>query len=141
MAIWYAPSDPTPREQCPCCDYVSLAERGTYLICPVCFWEDDGLDLDDLDTWSGPNHITLRQARANFLKLGACDSRILQHVLPPSERGQFRHIPRQLPDVHFAGRVQQWFKDEKSGYLMLPDGWYWHGRPFDNTYELTMIDE
>ena len=42
MEIWYSPTDPTPREVCPCCDYVSLAERGAYLICPLCDWEDDG---------------------------------------------------------------------------------------------------
>ncbi|WP_328859368.1 CPCC family cysteine-rich protein [Streptomyces sp. NBC_00306] len=27
---------------CPCCGYVTLAERGSHEICAVCFWEDDG---------------------------------------------------------------------------------------------------
>src|SRR6266498_5684205 len=55
---WYEPKDKTPRHQCPCCDYVSLPERGQYLICHVCFWEDDGLDVDQLDThWSEPHHF------------------------------------------------------------------------------------
>ncbi len=40
--VWYEPADPTPRHQCPCCDYISLPERGNYLICRICFWEDDG---------------------------------------------------------------------------------------------------
>lgn len=39
-------------------------------ICPLCWWEDDGLDdADDpaaLDRISGPNHETLRQAREHF---------------------------------------------------------------------------
>ena len=41
-------------------------------ICPLCWWEDDGLDDDaeahpgDLDRISGPNHTTLRQAREHF---------------------------------------------------------------------------
>ncbi len=92
---WYAPKDPTPKFQCPCCDYVTLAERHGWLICPICFWEDDGQDLDELDEPSGVNHgITLRQARANFLALGACDPNMTAHVLPASERTQYEHRPR-----------------------------------------------
>ena len=32
---------------CPCCRYKTLAERGGFDICPVCFWEDDGKDDED----------------------------------------------------------------------------------------------
>jgi hypothetical protein len=95
MATWYEPTDPTPREQCPCCDYWSLAERGRYLICPICFWEDDGQDIDDLDGKSGPNHgVTLRQARTNFGKFGACEAEMVKHVLPIEARTRFRYEPR-----------------------------------------------
>lgn len=31
---------------CPCCGYPLLWERGMYEICPLCWWEDDGLDDD-----------------------------------------------------------------------------------------------
>ncbi|MGF1495158.1 MAG: CPCC family cysteine-rich protein [Microcoleaceae cyanobacterium] len=38
----------------------SLLERGNYLICEICFWEDDGQDIDELDMKSAANHgITL----------------------------------------------------------------------------------
>jgi hypothetical protein len=95
--IWYAPDDPTPREQCPCCDYISLPERGNYLICPICFWEDDGQDIDELDTESGPNHgITLRQGRDNFQKFGACVKEMVSNVLSVDERNKFEHIPRKV---------------------------------------------
>jgi hypothetical protein len=87
---WHEPADPTPRHQCPCCDYVSLPERGNYLICKICFWEDDGQDLDQLDEESGPNHgMTLRQGRTNFQAFGACERTMLKHVLPVSEREQY----------------------------------------------------
>ena len=91
---WYEPDDPTPRQQCPCCDYISLPERYNYLICPICFWEDDGVDVDDVDAHSGPNHMTLREGRANFLALGACDAKMLKNVLPAAKRALFEHRPR-----------------------------------------------
>lgn len=95
MATWYAPETPTPREQCPCCDYFSLPERGMYLICPICFWEDDGQDIDQLDGESGPNHgITLRQGRANFRNVGACTPNMLPHVLPVEARIRFHYEAR-----------------------------------------------
>lgn len=93
--MWYAPKDPTPRHQCPCCDYVTLPERGNYLICPVCFWEDDGQDHDRLDVRSGPNHgITLRQGRENFKEFGACEEDMVKHVCSADKRLQFEVKPR-----------------------------------------------
>lgn len=76
--------------QCPCCDYFTLAERGGYDICPICFWEDDGGDLDNLDEHSGPNHITLREGRRNFEKFGACDSTMVKNVISQSLREKFK---------------------------------------------------
>ncbi len=58
---------------CPCCGYPMLSERVAFEICLLCWWEDDGSDdageharPGDLDRPSGPNHITLREARENF---------------------------------------------------------------------------
>lgn len=93
---WYEPADPTPRHLCPCCDYVTLPEQGSYLICPVCFWEDDYTDVDKLDRHSGPNHMTLRAARQNFQQFGACKLEMLEHVLPVEDRSLFEHRPREV---------------------------------------------
>ncbi|MEM9539502.1 MAG: CPCC family cysteine-rich protein [Cyanobacteria bacterium P01_E01_bin.42] len=90
---WYIPKDSAPREQCPCCGYISLAERGMSLICPVCFWEDDAFIGNKLDEYSVCNKITLRQARANFKTIGACDRRSLAHIISLEERAQFTHLP------------------------------------------------
>lgn len=65
---------------CPCCGYRSLRELKAYEICRVCFWEDDG--TTDLDNVSGPNHMTLREARLNVQRFGAITKRALAHVLP-----------------------------------------------------------
>jgi hypothetical protein len=41
--------------------------------------------------------------------------------------------------MRFTDVIQQWFKDEWGGSLMLPDGWY--GRPYDSQLSLTSVDE
>ena len=62
---------------CLCCGYRTLSDRG-WDVCPVCFWEDD---TEDVDRVSGANHLTLRQARDNFRRFGACDEDARSHVL------------------------------------------------------------
>lgn len=94
---WYEHEKTSLTEQCPCCDYVTLPERGRYNICPVCFWEDDGLDIDELDFGSGANHgLSLREARANFAEFGACELIMVSKVLPESDRHKFEYQPRDI---------------------------------------------
>jgi hypothetical protein len=93
---WYEPPDPTPRHTCPCCDYVTLPERGNYLICPVCYWEDDGVGVHRLDAPSGPNAMSLREGRANFKRNGACSESCSGAGVPADERACFEHRPRDL---------------------------------------------
>jgi hypothetical protein len=82
--------------QCPCCDHFTLEERAAWEDCPVCFWEDDGKDLDSLDTPSGCNHgLTLRQGRENFRRVGACELEAAEYVCSASERAQYRYAPRE----------------------------------------------
>ena len=87
---------------CPCCGCVTLDERGTYDICPVCFWEDEAYliiadgeikgvrvdnevsDEDLLDVPSGANHgLTLREGRENYRSFGACEISMKKHVRKP----------------------------------------------------------
>lgn len=53
---------------CPCCGYKTLTTRGEYEICSICLWEDSGTDQDDV--YSGPNHMTLKEAKNNYLTYG-----------------------------------------------------------------------
>lgn len=66
-------------ETCPCCGYRSLRERGGYEICRVCFWEDDG--TSNPESMSGPNQMTLSEARRNFEEIGAVNEAARRHVL------------------------------------------------------------
>jgi Cysteine-rich CPCC len=79
--------------RCPCCGFLTLAERGNFEICPVCFWEDDGQDDHDADrVRGGPNGwLSLTAARGNFHAMGACEERCTKFVRDP------------LPGEHPAG--------------------------------------
>jgi hypothetical protein len=72
---------------CPCCGYKTLEAQppGNYDLCPVCFWEDDGVQFDDPDYEGGANEVSLRQAQQNFREFGACDPRASTSVRSPAE--------------------------------------------------------
>ncbi len=65
---------------CPCCGYLVLFEPppGTYLTCPICFWED----TKDLC------NAALRTAQRSFLECGACDPRWNHQVRRPTVEDQ-----------------------------------------------------
>jgi hypothetical protein len=60
------------RYACSCCGYLTLEEpqRGNYAICPVCFWEDDPVQLEDADFKGGANVPSLSEARETFAAIG-----------------------------------------------------------------------
>ena len=69
---WLRELREAPRYACECCGYRTLLSTGHYEICPVCRWEDDRA-IGGPDAVSGPNHISLTEARSNFARFGACD--------------------------------------------------------------------
>ncbi|HVU95399.1 MAG TPA: CPCC family cysteine-rich protein [Puia sp.] len=71
---------------CPCCGYKTFDQpvNGSYAICRICWWEDDGVQLDDPDYEGGANPFSLRQSQKNFAKYGACDEGMLPFVRPPA---------------------------------------------------------
>lgn len=73
--------------QCPCCEYYTLDEGypNSFNICPVCFWEDDGVQFDERDYEGGANDVSLNQAKENFKKIRACDPASINVVRPPKE--------------------------------------------------------
>jgi hypothetical protein len=95
---WYEPKDHIPREPCPCCEFVTLPERGMSLICPVCFWEDDAFVGNVLHIYSLCNGMTLATGRANFVEIGACHPEMLPHVLDAQARQRFARRPTDSSD-------------------------------------------
>jgi hypothetical protein len=72
---------------CPCCGYKTLDEPngGTYVICPVCGWEDDNIQFDDPDYFGGANGISLRAAQREFVANGP-PKRYFKKGIDPRER-------------------------------------------------------
>lgn len=64
--------------QCPCCGYFTYnvpANEDCGYICPVCFWENDPFIASDNEPSDSNHGITLKEAKFNFSKFGACEKK------------------------------------------------------------------
>jgi hypothetical protein len=70
---------------CPCCGYLTIEGMppGTFEICPVCFWEDDNVQFEDIDFEGGANKESLRQARMNFKKYRVFSLEFIKNIRNP----------------------------------------------------------
>lgn len=70
---------------CVCCGFLTLGEQppGTFLICPVCDWEDDDVQAGNPTLHRGANTVSLEEARRNFAEFGAISKDALGRVRPP----------------------------------------------------------
>ena len=87
---------------CPCCGFYTLDEepKGTFDICPVCYWEDDNIQSDDPAYEGGANGVSLIKARENFKKFGAISEQYIQYVRNPAEE---ETASEELPKIHHKG--------------------------------------
>lgn len=70
---------------CPCCGYLVFGEPpGSYNVCPICFWEDDPVQM--LDPWfrGGANRPSLADAQRAYRELGAIELRFASNVRKPT---------------------------------------------------------
>lgn len=76
---------------CPCCGYLTRDEEepGTFLICPICRWEDDFIQYNNPDRSGGANRVSLNEARKNFKLFGAKEERFIDYVRDP--------LPEEIP--------------------------------------------
>jgi len=68
--------------KCECCGNYTLLGKSSGMdnICPVCFWQDDYVQLHDHDFSGGANKVSLNQARKNFIEFGACERELRKYV-------------------------------------------------------------
>jgi hypothetical protein len=69
--------------KCACCDFFTI--EGIADICPVCFWQKDFYQEENMDDSGGPNLVSLREAKENFKIFGAIEERFKEYVRPPIE--------------------------------------------------------
>lgn len=48
---------------CPVCGEHTFKEDNNFEVCPICGWEDDGIQRDDPDYEGGANTMSLNQMR------------------------------------------------------------------------------
>ena len=69
---------------CPCCGYQVFSEAaGSYDICPICFWEDDLVQLVFPDMGGGANYFSLISSQSSFNLHRACEERFIENVRHP----------------------------------------------------------
>ena len=52
---------------CPCCGHLTFDDpTGSDEICPICFWQDDGVQLAFPDMAGGANKCSLMEGQRNF---------------------------------------------------------------------------
>ena len=73
--------------KCPCSGFYTLNEKAdnTFQLCPVCYWEDDGVQLCEPDYEGGANEVSLMLAKENFKSFGAIEEKFKENVRPPLE--------------------------------------------------------
>jgi hypothetical protein len=72
------------KHPCPCCGHITFSEPpGSCAICPICYWEDDALQLAFPDLAGGANKCSLLEGQRNYEQFGACEHAMLQHVRKP----------------------------------------------------------
>lgn len=85
--FWILEDQSVERYPCACCGYLTMSspEHGTFEICPVCYWEDDYVQFNDINFEGGANGESLKQARLNFKKFGAYSLQFIDKVRPPNQ--------------------------------------------------------
>jgi hypothetical protein len=53
-------------KNCACCGSVSLPPDTIFEICPICGWQDDGVQNDKPDYVGGANKMSLNQAKEAY---------------------------------------------------------------------------
>ncbi len=66
------------RQSCICCGYFTI--EGEFDLCPVCYWEKDFFQEENIDDSGGANLVSLRTGRENFKKIGAVEEKFRDQV-------------------------------------------------------------
>lgn len=116
---------------CPCCGHRVFGEQpGSYAVCPVCFWEDDVVQLRWSDCSGGANRPSLMQAQRNYQRFGAMEERFISHVRGATEGepvdDQWRPIDPAKDRFEPSGEKSAAWPDYATLYWWREDFWLRH---------------
>ena len=115
---------------CPCCGYLVLEEKFCWNICPICYWEDDPLQIADPWYEGGAKLPNLKKSQENFRSFGVMEQRFAKYVRPPtsddlmdpawrpveSADKQFATTPREIEQRRDNGEevpYEYWLRNSK----------------------------
>ncbi|MFB7718143.1 CPCC family cysteine-rich protein [Nocardia sp. NPDC056100] len=118
-----------PAYPCPACGHLVFDQPpGSHLICPVCFWEDDAVQLRWPTLTTGANKVSLAEAQRNVIAFGACDERAREFARPATVEEPVDPTWRPIAPTddfeHFAtANSVVWPKDRTVLYWWTPTFW------------------
>ena len=54
--------------ECPVCGQYKFKSEDDFDVCPICEWENDGLQSKNPDYWGGANELSLNDYRKEWAK-------------------------------------------------------------------------
>lgn len=66
---------------CPVCEEYSFEFPDDYDICPICGWENDGVQREDKDYWGGANDLSVNEAKIVYLLLQDKETQFKVHKI------------------------------------------------------------
>ena len=116
---------------CPCCGFrVHKFPPGSHGVCPVCFWEDDAVQLRWPKLSGGANKNSLHDAQWRYLETGASDYLFIDKVRnePPCENRElgWRLIDFSVDNFEEANSGCMWPVDKSDLYWWRDSFWRLH---------------
>ncbi|MFD3684144.1 CPCC family cysteine-rich protein [Nocardiopsis sp. NPDC058631] len=106
---------------CPCCGF-SVHENppGSHGVCPVCFWEDDAVQLRWPKFSGGANKNSLYDAQRKYVEIKASDHRFVDKVISDfscqEKEPGWRLIDFSIDNFEESNRGGEWPVDSVSLY-------------------------
>jgi uncharacterized Zn finger protein (UPF0148 family) len=108
---------------CPCCGFLTLEEEyGSFVICPVCGWEDDGVQLANPTSSGGANSKSLAEAQAKAIEQYPVNVEVANGY-----RRSFSWRPLNMADISAADSLRS-EKHWHSKAVLNESEAYWHAK-------------
>ena len=111
--------------ECPVCGKYYFTEENSFDICPICGWENDGVQADDHNYAGGANSLSVNEARIEFFLLGKKNVRETIIKGQQKFREECREIQRRYAGLNYvkfpekAEQQKKEFNEARKKYLNI----------------------